>query len=116
VRVQQDLVEPLVERCRYVTHFSTYHHLVQTHFSTFSTTNVSIENVIHGLVFDSKLFLTRDIMSAEWLPANLKPPPPKPPAAAAPKPKVGPGGKVQQDFAVVYHRKKGFSTQSLDNP
>ena len=42
----------------------------------------------------------------------LKPLPPAPKATAAPKP--GPKGQHRQEFRMVYHRKKGFTSQPVE--
>ena len=52
-------------------------------------------------VFNNKLFFTRDIMDDDAVPMH-----------AAPTP--GPKGQHRQEFRMVYHRKKGFTSQPIE--
>ena len=70
-------------------------------------------------VFNSKLFFTTDIMDDDAVPKhfNVPEPKPKPKPKPAPKataaPKPGPKGQHRQEFRMVYHRKKGFTSQPV---
>ena len=71
-------------------------------------------------VFNNKLFFTRDIMDDDAVPMhfNVPEPKPKPKPKPAPKataaPKPGPKGQHRQEFRMVYHRKKGFTSQPVE--
>ena len=71
-------------------------------------------------VFNNKLFFTRDIMDDDAVPKhfNVPDPKPKPKPKPAPKasvaPKPGPKGQHRQEFRMVYHRKKGFTSQPVE--
>ena len=71
-------------------------------------------------VFNNKLFFTRDIMDDDAVPMhfNVPDPKPKPKPKPAPKasvaPKPGPKGQHRQEFRMVYHRKKGFTSQPVE--
>ena len=71
-------------------------------------------------VFNNKLFFTRDIMDDDAVPMhfNVPDPKPKPKPKPAPKasvaPKPGPKGQHRQEFRMVYHRQKGFTSQPVE--
>ena len=71
-------------------------------------------------VFNNKLFFTRDIMDDDAVPKhlNVPEPKPKPKPKLAPKPtaapKPGPKGQHRQEFRMVYHRKKGFTFEPVE--
>ena len=71
-------------------------------------------------VFNNKLFFTRDIMDDDAVPKhfNVPEPKPKPKPKPAPKataaPKPCPKGQHRQEFRMVYHRKKGFTSQPVE--
>ena len=68
----------------------------------------------------NKLFFTRDIMDDDAVPKhfNVPEPKPKPKPKPAPKanaaPKPGPNGQHRQECRMVYHRKKGFTSQPVE--
>ena len=72
------------------------------------------------VLFNNKLFFTRDIMDDDAVPMhfNVPDPKPKPKPKPAPKasvaPKPGPKGQHRQEFRMVYHRKKGFTSQPVE--
>ena len=72
-------------------------------------------------VFNNKLFFTRDIMDDDAVPKhfNVPEPKPKPKPKPAPKPnaapKPGPKGQHRQEFRMVYHRKKGFTSKPVEH-
>jgi len=72
-------------------------------------------------VFNNKLFFTRDIMDDDAVPKhfNVPEPKPKPKPKPAPKPtaapKPGPKGQHRQEFRMVYHRKKGFTSEPVEH-
>jgi hypothetical protein len=65
--------------------------------------------------FGKKLYLTRDLVDADFIPNNLPVPkaPPKK-ASGKGKAKVGADGKVVQTMHVVWDRKRKFSTVPVD--
>ena len=71
-------------------------------------------------MFNNKLFFTRDIMDDDAVPMhfNVPEPKPKPKPKPAPKataaPKPGPKGQHRQEFRMVYHRKKGITSQPVE--
>ena len=71
-------------------------------------------------VFNNKLFFTRDIMDDDAVPMhfNVPEPKPKPKPKPAPKataaPKPGPKGQHRQEFRMVYHGRKGFTSQPVE--
>ena len=72
-------------------------------------------------VFSNKLFFTRDIMDDDAVLKHFSiqepKPKPKPKPALKPKaaPKPGPKGQHRQEFRMVYHRKKGFTSEPLEH-
>ena len=72
-------------------------------------------------VFNNKLFLTRDIMDDDAVPMHFNVPEskPKPKPKPAPKPNAAPKpvpkGQHRQEFRMVYHRKKGFTSKPVEH-
>ena len=73
-----------------------------------------------GQRFNNKLFFTRDIMDDDAVPMHFNVPEPKPKPKPKPAPKAtaalkpGPKGQHRQEFRMVYHRKKGFTSQPAE--
>ena len=76
-------------------------------------------HIVWGLahVFNNKLFFTRDIVDDDAVPKHFNVPEPKPKPAPKPKaaPKPGPKGQHRQVFRMVYHMKKGFTSEPVEH-
>ena len=53
-------------------------------------------------------------MNDDAVPKHFNVPEPKPKPKPKPAPKPGPKGQHRQEFRMVYHRKKGFTSQPVE--